>query len=195
MISYDSIKSANGTIKTTPISRKDKDGNVVVKQYAEVNERIKAFRMCYPTGTIRTEIVSNENGICIFSAEVGYTDENNNYCVLGTGTAYEKENSSFINRTSYIENCETSSVGRALGMAGFGIDTSVASLEEVQNAMQNQAVDVPEEKKASVKQIEVLKNAYTGENLKKLLNAQKVEKLEDITMKNASVLIGKLKER
>ncbi len=60
--------------------------------------------------------------------------------LLGTGTAYEKENSSFINKTSYIENCETSAVGRALGMAGFGIDTSIRSAEEMQNAdlQQNQ---------------------------------------------------------
>ena len=42
------------------------------------------------------------------------------------------------NKTSYIENCETSAVGRALGMCGFGIDTSIASAEEVQNAMANQ---------------------------------------------------------
>ena len=49
-----------------------------------------------------------------------------------------KENSSFINKTSYIENCETSAVGRALGMAGIGIDTAVASAEEVQNAINNQ---------------------------------------------------------
>lgn len=61
--------------------------------------------------------------------------------VLGTGTAYEKEGSTFINKTSYIENCETSAVGRALGMAGFGIDTSIASAEEVQNAIANQGTD------------------------------------------------------
>ena len=54
------------------------------------------------------------------------------------GYAQEKESSSFINKTSFIENCETSAVGRALGMCGFGIDTSIASYEEVQNAINNQ---------------------------------------------------------
>jgi hypothetical protein len=58
--------------------------------------------------------------------------------VLGVGHAYEKEDSSFINKTSYIENCETSAVGRALGMAGFGIDASICSAEELQNAVLNQ---------------------------------------------------------
>ena len=106
------------------------------KEYSEVNQRIKAFRMVYPQGSIQTEMISIQDGVCIFKAIV--SDENG--CILGTGTAYEKENSSFINKTSYIENCETSAVGRALGMAGFGIDVSVASAEEVQNAINNQEV-------------------------------------------------------
>jgi hypothetical protein len=104
------------------------------KEYVEVNQRIKAFRSICPGGSITTEMLSNENGVCVFRATV--CDENMQ--ILGTGTAYEKETSSFINKTSYIENCETSAVGRALGMCGFGIDTSIASSEEVQNAILNQ---------------------------------------------------------
>ena len=123
-IKFEDIQKANETIKTTDIKG---------KEYAEVNQRIKAFRMIYPQGSIETELINNENGICIFRAKV-----TNGITVLGTGTAYEKEGSSFINKTSYIENCETSAVGRALGMAGFGIDTSVASAEEVQNAIEQQ---------------------------------------------------------
>ena len=106
------------------------------KNYSEVAQRIKAFRMVYPQGIIKTYLVSNENGMCIFRTEV-LTDEGK---LLGTGTAYEREDSSFINQTSYIENCETSSVGRALGMAGFGIDVSVRSAEEMQNAINKQVI-------------------------------------------------------
>lgn len=132
-ITFDDIQKANETIITTDIKGKD---------YAEVNQRIKAFRMVYPTGRIETKLISNENGVCIFRAEVsGICPDCEGrpiMTVLATGTAYEKENSSFINKTSYIENCETSAVGRALGMAGFGIDTSIASADEVRNAMNNQ---------------------------------------------------------
>ena len=127
MIKYLDLAIANETIKTMEIKGND---------YALVNQRIKAFRMVYPQGSIMTKMLSNENGVCVFKAEI--TDENG--CILATGTAYEKEDSSFINKTSYIENCETSAVGRALGMAGFGIDVSVASAEEVQNAINNQTV-------------------------------------------------------
>lgn len=129
MITFEQIQKANESIRTT---------NIKGKEYAEVNQRIKAFRQVYPTGAILTDMVSNENGVCVFTASCGYYTDDGKFMALGTGTAYEKESSSFINKTSYIENCETSAVGRALGMCGFGIDTSVASYEEVANAIENQ---------------------------------------------------------
>lgn len=122
---YLDLAIANEQIKTTDIKG---------KEYAEVNQRIKAFRLVYPQGTITTTMLSNENGVCVFKAQV-ISDKGT---LLATGTAYEREDSSFINKTSYIENCETSAIGRALGIAGFGIDVSVASAEEVANAMNNQ---------------------------------------------------------
>ena len=125
MITFEQIKQANEQIKTTDIKG---------KEYAEVNQRIKAFRMCYPNGSISTEIIALDDGVVTMRATVC----NEEGQILGTGTAQEKETSSFINKTSFIENCETSAVGRALGMCGFGIDTSVASAEEVQNAIGNQ---------------------------------------------------------
>lgn len=148
MISYEDIQKANESIKTIDIK-----GN----QYTQVAERIKAFRMVYPMGFIKSEMISNENGICVFRAEVGYNNEGGDRTeciVLGVGHAYEKEGSSFINKTSYIENCQTSAVGRALGMAGFGIDADVASAEETQNAQLQQAAEKPitaEKRKALIK--------------------------------------------
>lgn len=131
MVTFKDLQTANTTIKTT---------NIKGKEYAEVPQRIKAFRMLYPQGSIMTQMLSNENGVCVMKARVSIIEEGQEI-ILGEGTAYEKEDSSFINKTSYIENCETSAVGRALGMAGFGIDTSVASAEEVQNAILNQVQD------------------------------------------------------
>lgn len=187
-MNYKEIEEANKRIKTTDIRG---------KQYAEVNQRIKAFRMLYPQGFIRTQIISIEDGVCITKAECGFYQFNDGdspsfhkEVLLGVGHAYEKENSTFINKTSYIENCETSAVGRALGMAGIGIDTSVASYEEVSNAIANQGT-----RTASPKQIEVLKNAYKGDNLTKLLEVNNVRSIEEIPMEKASELIGKLKER
>ena len=189
-ITFEDIKKANESLNATEVQG---------KPYIEVNQRIKAFRMVYPTGTIYTEIVSNENGVCVFTATVGYYTDDGDFVPLGTGTAYEKENSTFINKTSYIENCETSAVGRALGMCGFGIDTSVSSADEVQNKINNQGEpkqDTPkDDRKATPKQVEILSKHYIGANLTKLLKANGVERIEDISMTKASELIGKLKKK
>lgn len=122
---FEDIKRVNESLKTVDVKGKD---------YVEVNKRVMAFRELQPEGAIVTEIVSLENGVVVIKATV----TGNDGIVLATGTAYEKESSSFINKTSYIENCETSAVGRALGFCGIGIDTSIASAEEVENAIKQQ---------------------------------------------------------
>lgn len=202
IITFENIQKANETIKTMTLKRENKKtGEITSKEYAEVNQRVKAFRMVYPTGFIHTKMILNENGICIFVAECGYYSAEqintpnviSDEVVLGTGTAYEKESSSFINQTSYIENCETSAVGRALGMAGFGIDTSIASAEEIQNAMANQ--NKKEEKKvinATEEQIKTITESCSEEQIKKIIDGFKVKTLTNLTIAQASAVIKKL---
>jgi hypothetical protein len=137
---YNTIVEANKLIKTTPIKNKD---------YAEVNQRVKAFRFLFPAGSITTELVSDDGEKCIFRATVA-DDEGK---VLGTGTAFELKSSSFINKSSYIENCETSAVGRALAWVGLGVDASIASYEEVGNAIENQNKKPEKKEEKEVKPI------------------------------------------
>ena len=174
MATYKQIEEANATLKSTDIKG---------KAYMEVNQRIKAFRMVHPDGYILTEMISNENGVCIFRATVGAYTENGDALTLGTGTAYEKEGSTFINKTSYIENAETSAVGRALGMCGFGIDASVASAEEVSNAMLNQ------DKKITQVQMQKLSELCTKEDLEKIKQKNNISDLRDLSMEKASQYI------
>jgi len=135
---WEDLARANNAINPMPISRWDKtQGREVTKDYAEVHQRVKAFRMVYPNGFIRTTMDSHENGVCIIRAEVGFYSDAGPV-LLANGYAYEREGSSQVNKTSYIENCETSAVGRALGLAGFGIDTSIASADEMRNALHQQ---------------------------------------------------------
>ena len=120
------------------------------KDYVLVNDRIKEFTTNpkyndWGLETIKTldewfeytdkktsEIIQ-DNRVefkCIITNASGKTVSN--------GTARELMSSSYINKTSHIENCETSAVGRALGFLGIGIDTSIASADEVVNAVNNQ---------------------------------------------------------
>ena len=166
-MTYEELIKANATINTTPIKG---------KEYAEVPQRVKAFRMLHPNGTIDTQIVSHENGVVVIKATVA--DEGGN--ILATGHAYEKEGSSFINKESYIENCETSAVGRALGFVGLGIDTSICSAEELTNALINQNAKID---KDSIKKLTMLaesKNVPIDE----VLDRFKVNKVADLTMKD-----------
>ena len=178
------IKKANEPLKS--ITLKKKNGQKM-GEYVEVNQRIKAFRQVYPMGTITTKIINLENNGVLMQATVLDDDGK----TLATGYASEEKEASFINLNSYIENCETSAVGRALGFCGFGIDSSVASAEEVENAMLNQGNQGSNERKASPKQIALLEKIYQGEKLEKLLKYNNLEKIEDISMTKASDLISK----
>lgn len=172
MITFEDIQSANSTIKTTDIKG---------KAYAEVNQRIKAFRMLYPQGEINTIMLSNdadETGehMCVFRATAGYVDDSGEFRYLASGTAFEREFSSHINRTSYIEVCETSAVGRCLGMIGLGIDTSIASAEEMQNALAQQE----EKTTISKDQMARMKAMYSEEELKQMGKELGIKKLSDM---------------
>lgn len=164
------LKEANEHLNSMDIKGKD---------YTPVNERIKAFRFMYPKGSIQTEIIGLENGICTIKAYV--YDEN--LFLLATGTAQEKESSSFINKTSYIENCETSAVGRALGNAGFGLDNGFASYEEVANAKKQQEDDG--EVKISKDQWKTLNSFYTKEEIGEMKKELGITNGQDIPMEYA----------
>lgn len=111
--------------------------NIRGKNYVEVNTRIQFFREDerYKDWSLESEVVELNGDHCIFRAVI--RDEAGR--VRATGFAHEKANSSHINKTSYVENCETSAWGRALGNLGIGIKESIASAEEVSNAIHQQS--------------------------------------------------------
>ena len=129
-----------------------------LKDYATVNDRIKEFHNTYPNGMINTKLLTVEQ---IIDTPTG--EQCNEYRVQATitpnvleipekqftGTAAERDNTGFVNKTSALENCETSAVGRALANMGIGADFAVASKEEVQNAKAKQAVFKPKVKELS----------------------------------------------
>ena len=115
---------------------KFKTTNIRGKQYVEVNERIKFFRQeeQYKNWGIRTEFPVLDSEQCLCLCTITTSDGQ----IVAQGHAHEEKGSSNINKTSYVENCETSAVGRALAMLGIGIDTSIASANEVQDAIAKQ---------------------------------------------------------
>jgi len=170
----------------TEVNKKLQTLDVKGKAYVMVNERVKAFRELCPDGSIETEILNLENGIVTMKATV--KDETGK--VLGTGLAQEKETNGYINKTSFVENCETSAVGRALGFAGIGVDGSMASAEEVANAILQQETA---KKKITAAKVNVIKkdieNGVIDEA--KLLKWMKISKIEDMTEAQFSEYVSK----
>lgn len=113
--------------------------NIKGKEYVMVNERIKEFRANYKGYSLESEILTLNAEEVVIKAIV--KDENGR--VVATGLAQENKNASMINKTSYVENCETSAWGRALGNLGIGIDASIASAEEMVNALSQQEIPTP----------------------------------------------------
>ena len=121
-----------------------KTTNIRGKAYVEVNERIKFFRQeeQYKNWSLITEFTVLDSEQCVCKASIADPEHR----IISVGHAHEVQGSSNINKTSYVENCETSAIGRALAMLGIGIDTSIASANEVSDAIAKQeASDEPVE--------------------------------------------------
>ena len=110
--------------------------NIKGKPYVMVNDRIKTFRESdqYKDWSLISEIVELKDDSCVIKAII--MDDKG--VIRATGLAQEDKMSSLINKTSFVENCETSAWGRALGNLGIGIDDSIASAEEVSIAIAKQ---------------------------------------------------------
>lgn len=164
--------------------------NIKGKEYVEVNERVKYFRTSkeYEGWSIETKLLKFSEGVCVVKATVLNAEGRK----MAEGLAYEREDSTFINKTSYLENCETSAVGRALGFLGIGIDTSIASSDEVQNAMTNQSTQQSKQQSKNGLDFDDLRLKYskmTKDELRKEYVSVKVSKAYTDKQKDA---IGKI---
>ncbi|MBV9929135.1 MAG: hypothetical protein JOZ96_29255 [Acidobacteria bacterium] len=100
-------------------------------EYITVSERIEKFYAKFPQGRIITTVMehSQETGFILMRAEV--YREPDDALPAATGHAYELRSAGHVQAGSYVEVCETSSVGRALALLGFEVRRGVASREEV----------------------------------------------------------------
>ena len=107
--------------------------NIKGKEYVEVKTRVQWFRKNIENGCIETDHVffDGEQIMCKTTISIDGV-------VVSTGMAHEDKNASHINKTSFVEVCETSSVGRALGMLAIGIESSVDTAGTIKAAIAQQ---------------------------------------------------------
>ena len=169
--------------------------NIHGKEYSTVALRVKEFREKHKLElSIVTELVERDDSTVVMKASILDGKQN----PIATGYAEERRDASMINKTSALENCETSAIGRALaafGMAG----TEYASADEVANAISNQGETKAQ--KATTKQIEMLFNLAKQQGYTEKVDAHKWlsdEMGKDVLLSSSaesSKLIGKLMEK
>jgi hypothetical protein len=103
------------------------------KDYIEVKERVKYFNEKYKNGCIKTEMLSNEIRIDFKAIVIPDVKEPERF-FTGHSQASFDDKTSFVNKTSALENAETSAVGRALAFMNIGIVDSIASIDEINKA-------------------------------------------------------------
>lgn len=171
-----------------------KGKNGTSKEYVPVNERVIAFRKEHPEWTLETVIEEMKEGFVLMRASVRDKEGR----LLSSAYAYENEGATFINRTSYIENCETSAIGRALGFLGYGIDTSIASFEEVANAMNQETsarhTKKTKKRKSNTEQFNIVKKAVdsgvlTGGQVKKMIQKKGGQTFKGLSYEDAESIV------
>ena len=105
--------------------------------HVPVAERLEKFYQDNPCGRVTTEIVEHdrEAGFILIKAYV-YRSASIIEGPASTGHAFEVRGDSYVNKTSYIESCEISAVGRALANLGLEIKRGIASSEEMEKVEQ-----------------------------------------------------------
>lgn len=148
-----------------------KSVNIKGKEYITVNERLIYFRSQpqYKGWRISEDVVSLDDKEGLFKVTIINPDG----FEMAVAHAQEYRDSSYINKTSFVENGFTSALGRALGYLGIGIDTAIASADEVQTAVNNQ----PKDNKSWLKEPELIATLKgTKEQAEKVIANFKMKK-------------------
>ena len=139
--------------------------------YEPVAPRLERFWENYPTGRVSTQVLEKTESSILMIASI-YA-ERNDLNPIATGIAEEIKSNSGVNRDAWVENCETSALGRALANGGFAAKGKRPSREEMQKVERRQATPVVSvetltlakealDQVAEIESIEELKDFYTG---------------------------------
>ena len=155
------IEKVNAEIKTM---------NFKGKEYAEVKERVIAYRKLCPNGQLNTEVTFTENYVLCTA-----TATDNDGKQLAVGHARE-----LLNRNFCLENAETSAIGRCLGFMGLGINTSIATKEDMEMTQSPSGIFDTQDGVDITRLVDKFKDLYTLEEQVKIMNKKKVTSPEQM---------------
>lgn len=113
-----------------------------LSNYETVETRLTRFWETYPDGRIETTLMNYDGESCIVRSVVWKHRDDAH--PSATGYAHEIHTDRGVNMTSFIENCETSSLGRVLSNMGLSKQGARPSREEMQKVERMTPVDTRE---------------------------------------------------
>jgi hypothetical protein len=106
--------------------------------YVDVNSRIDLFWDKHPEGAITTKLVAHTPDLASVIVEAAVYRHRDSLTPDATGLAQEHAGGVGPNQTSWVENCETSAIGRALANLGFETSKQRPSRQEMEKVNRGQ---------------------------------------------------------
>jgi hypothetical protein len=164
------------------------------KEYVEVKERIGFLRYEFEGDYELTTDYQYYEDRQMWIAKATLTLHMDGKSFTYTGHAQELESSSNINKTSALENAETSAIGRACAAAGIGIDTAFASANEMEKAINREKANTKQAPKArpTPKDLEAYKALLSNPLVEDDARAKKLAAMKDWDIQELVVNYNKL---
>lgn len=159
--------------------------------YEPVEVRLDAWWTKYPNGRVETKVLEKTENSILIQAFL-FAERNDTY-PMATGIAEEIKGSSPVNRVSWVENCETSAIGRATANANFaakGKRPSREEMEKVERQTKEQQVAVqltPEQLSLAKDAIEQIPAIDSVAELKLFYNGAKEANLLSIQIDGKTI--------
>jgi len=109
--------------------------------YETVEDRLRKFWEDHPAGRVESDLVAYSDTQFIVKASVYFDGLNDD--PTATGLAEEVVGASPVNKTSALENAETSAIGRALANCGYAAKGKRPSREEMAKVQRGKSVPAP----------------------------------------------------
>jgi len=172
---------------------KEKAIDIKGKEYILVKDRVLFFNEEYPNGSIRTELVSEPTAEMVVIKAIVFPDVDN-VSRQFTGYSQATWGDGYINKTSAMENCETSAIGRALASMGIGVIDSIASADEMNKTSYSNPTEPASEKQLNAICIGAKKLGIPEEHCMDttLMMGNALIAIKNLNKRQASMVMGKM---
>lgn len=192
---YEKLMNIQKELKA-PKSQYNSFGKYKYRSCEDILESVKPLLEKYKVTIILSDKLEQIGERYYIRAKAILIDTESNNSIENTAYAREEETKKGMDGSQITGT--SSSYARKYALNGLLLidDTKDADTDEfTKENNKGKTKEEPKEKKITPGQLKVLSKLYTGDNLVKLLELNKIDKLEDMSMEKANEIILKLKKK